>query len=425
MPTLRMVREAAREVRFVAPMELPGFISNALEASPRAIDYEVSRRLAEHFPDRAILEGNDSDFTLLTYVREGFCTIRHKADVHSQVQTWWMPEKGVLDRPKNVWFEVDWRGNPLDVLMLDWNDCGSHFWILADSEFVARQFFQAVCEHNPDHQDEVLVYQGGNWQACPGLFKAARKADSDDLILPGTLKQDILADLTQFFRSRELYESLGVAWKRGLLLTGPPGNGKTFLIRTVVGQIGKPCLYVKSFKSERLTEETNIGRIFSQARRVAPCVLVLEDLDALVTGENRSFLLNELDGFASNTGILTLATTNHPDRLDPALVDRPSRFDRTYQFPLPDPLSRRVFLDRWLSQISGGHGDRVGETNRAELVDATEGFSFAYLKELFLSSLQMLAAEPVPGNLGLILSAQVDTLARQRRLISTSESDEE
>ena len=395
-------------------MELPGFISNALDVSPRAIDYEVSRRLASHFPDRAILEGNDCDFTFMTYVREGFCTIRHKADVHGQVHTWWSADSGVQDRPKNVWYEVDWLGQTLEVLLLDWNDCGTHYWILAESDPVARRFFKAVCEHNPDHQDEVLVYNGGQWEACPGLFRAVQAAAADDLILPGVLKAEVLADLGRFFESRTLYESLGVVWKRGLLLTGPPGNGKTYLIKTVVAQLGKPCLYVKSFKSERFTEETNITRIFNQARRAAPCVLVLEDLDALVTGENRSFLLNELDGFANNRGILTLATTNHPDRLDPALVDRPSRFDRTYHFPLPDADSRRLFLDRWLAQVPNEYGKAVSEHVRTELTESTEGFSFAYLKELFLSSLQALAAGVAGGNLESIVRDQVRTLAAQR-----------
>jgi hypothetical protein len=396
-------------------MELPGFISEVLDASPRAIDYEVSRRLADLFPDRALVEGSDCDFTFLTYVREGFCTIRRKAGVHGQIQTGWSADGGVFDEPKNVWYEVEWRDHRLDVLMLDWNDCGSHFWILAETETVARRFFQAVCEHDPDYHDEVLVFDGGRWDASPGLFRSLRQAASDDLLLPGTLKADLLADVERFFVSRDLYESLGVVWKRGLLLTGPPGNGKTLWIKSAVARIARPCVYVKSFKSERLTEESNIRRIFTRARRVAPCLVVLEDLDALVTGQNRSFLLNELDGFASNTGILTLATTNHPERLDPALADRPSRFDRIYRFPRPDADCRRAFLDRWLAHAPNRLGATVDDASRAEITVATEGFSFAHLKELLLSALQALAAGPPGVCLAEILTNQAAALGRQMR----------
>ena len=68
--------------------------------------------------------------------------------------------------------------------------------------------------------------------------------------------------------------------------------------------------------------------VFERARGLRPCVLVLEDLDSLVNDENRSFFLNQIDGFEQNHGLMILATTNHPDRIDSAIIDRPSRFDR-------------------------------------------------------------------------------------------------
>ena len=64
--------------------------------------------------------------------------------------------------------------------------------------------------------------------------------------------------------------------------------------------------------------------VFARARRSAPCLVVLEDLDSLIKDENRAFLLNELDGFADNEGVVVIASTNHPEKLDPAILDRPS-----------------------------------------------------------------------------------------------------
>src|SRR5690349_12665 len=77
------------------------------------------------------------------------------------------------------------------------------------------------------------------------------------------------------------------------------------------------------------------NEVFKRARMKPPCVIVLEDLDSMIDNKNRSFFLNELDGFHSNTGVVVLATTNHPEKLDSSILDRPSRFDRKYYFQLP------------------------------------------------------------------------------------------
>jgi ATP-dependent 26S proteasome regulatory subunit len=102
-------------------------------------------------------------------------------------------------------------------------------------------------------------------------------------------------------------------------------------------------------------------------------LLVLEDLDSLVGGDTMSFFLNEMDGFRANDGLLTVATTNYLDRIDPALTQRPSRFDRKIPVESPSAASRRQFLDHNL-----GLAD-------PELVALTDGFSIAFLAELSLS----------------------------------------
>lgn len=369
------------------------FIQDALEQSCAAIAYLASQSLAAMFPDRAIVEGTDCDFDLYQYVREGLCTVRFKDGVHSQLATWWTEERGVYETPKNVWLEVDWRGASLDVILITVPDEPIHYWIIADEERVARGFFEAVASFHPEGHREVLVFGGGRFEASTGLYRGAADSSFDDLILPGRLKEEIRADLERFFAGRATYEALGAPWRRGLLLTGPPGNGKTHTIKALVGALGKPCIYVKSFKSERWTEETAIERIFRRARSIAPCLLVLEDLDALVTDENRSFLLNELDGFARNTGISTIATTNHPEKLDPALAERPSRFDRKFVFANPGKHERLAFLTLW--------SERLPERARLALpaietaAEQTEGFSFAYLKELFVGTVLAAAAGAV------------------------------
>jgi AAA+ superfamily predicted ATPase len=131
----------------------------------------------------------------------------------------------------------------------------------------------------------------------------------------------------------------------------------------------------------------------------------------LLTPQNRSFFLNELDGFAANIGIVTLATTNHPERLDPSILDRPSRFDRKYPFDLPEQPERRAYIAMWNTTLQ--ETLRISDASVVRLSEATEGFSFAYLKELFLSSMMRWIAHPQEGTMEQTLISQVDVLREQ------------
>ena len=114
-------------------------------------------------------------------------------------------------------------------------------------------------------------------------------------------------------------------------------------------------------------------------------MLVLEDLDSMIDNNNRAFFLNELDGFHSNTGVVVLATTNHPEKLDTSILDRPSRFDRKYYFQLPADAERRAYIGRWNCELQPEM--RMTEKSVARVVRETQDFSFAYLKELFVTSM--------------------------------------
>lgn len=392
------------------------FLSEALDQSSRAIAYLTGEALGRMFPERAVIEGTDGDFELYDYVREGLCTVRVKGGVHAQVGTWWTVERGTHETPVNAWYEVDWRGESLDVILMEWDCEPTHFWIVADSERVARGFFEAVCSFRPGYEGEVLVFGGGSFKASSGLYRGAGDSGFDDLVLPGRMKEEIRGDLERFYAGREVYERLRAPWKRGILLTGPPGNGKTHTIKALVGELGKPVIYVKSFKSERWAEETAIQRIFQKARAVAPCLLVMEDLDALVTEDNRSFLLNELDGFARNAGIATIATTNHPEKLDPALRERPSRFDRRFVFAHPEIAERRAFLELWAGKLP--EGERPGEAAIERAAEETEGFSFASLKELFVGAVLERA-----GGGGAMGEALLGRLGELRRSVGPSSAE--
>ena len=186
---------------------------------------------------------------------------------------------------------------------------------------------------------EILVFHDGNFQKDKQLFDSIKSTTFDNLVLPGSLKQQIQNDFQQFLESREVYEQYKIPWKRGAIFIGPPGNGKTHTLKALVNQLGKPCLYVRSFKSERRTEQENIGEVFKRARMTTPSIVVLEDLDSMIDNKNRSFFLNELDGFRANTGVIVLATTNHPEKTGPF-----------------DSRSAEPFRPQVLLSVAGGSG---------------------------------------------------------------------
>lgn len=226
------------------------------------------------------------------------------------------------------------------------------------------------------------------------------------------MKEEIQTDFTQFFDSREICERYGIPWKRGAIFIGPPGNGKTHTLKALINQLAKPCLYVRSFKSESETEQENMAEVFERAR-MAPCIVVLEDLDSMIDNKNRSFFLNELDGFQSNNGVLVLATTNHPAKLDSSILDRPSRFDRKYHFHLPADAERLAYFMRWNNDLQTDL--QVSENGAAHVVSATAGFSFAYLKELFVASMVQWMSEGRSRSMDDILLAQTDLLRGQMK----------
>jgi len=370
-------------------MGIENFIRDALDKPTDYIAYHVGRELAELHPGRAIIHGDTGYFDLEAFVRAERCSIVHETSLFNHLKTDWVgPGKDPKRSIENSWLNVLWKGHLLDVVLVTFTHrcyASRHHWIIASDIKLAEEFFAEVCGWSSEVRSEVLIFRDGNWVKNEELYEAIKAATFDNLILRQGLKEEIQSDFVQFFLSREVYERYGIAWKRGVLFIGPPGNGKTHTLKALINQLGKPCLYVKAFNSEYETDQENIRQVFQRARMTAPCLLILEDLDSMINDNSRAFFLNELDGFETNTGLVVLATTNHPERLDPAILDRPSRFDRKYYFDLPAEAERSAYIAAWNMKLQPEL--RVSETVAIDVCKQTEGFSFAYLKELFLSSM--------------------------------------
>jgi hypothetical protein len=388
--------------------------TDVLARPPNAVSYEALRALTEIFPGKAILESADFEFDVRAFGAGGSASVEVRPSPLGELVTqWWGPRKGMAERVAQAMLAVQWLEYRLLVIELSFS-CQRRHFIVADTQSIARTFFQTVREWCHQPHGEVLVFRDGYWRKSRELYESIRRTTFADLILPPALETEIPRDITQFMKARESYERYKVPWKRGLLFVGPPGNGKTLCVKATINLIQVPCLYVQSFTSYWDTDESNIEDVFERAREQTPCCLVLEDLDALVDDHNRSFFLNQLDGFEQNTGILTLATTNHPERLDPAIAERPSRFDRKYHFLLPAPPERATYVAHLNARLV--EDMRVSPSDEQTIVSRTEKFSYAYLKELFVSSMVRWMGED--GKV-----AMMDIVVEQIKLLRSQMSD--
>jgi transitional endoplasmic reticulum ATPase len=312
------------------------------------------------------------------------------------------PEGSVSDDIRFARWTYKWNGRSVTCYKMRWFDigwlCREYYAIVTDTNSrvnghctYTEELIKTCGTWTQQLHDEVYLYEDGDWQKDKTLFRSVRKASWDDVIIDPVMKTDIIKDVESFFGSRSSYSQYNVPWKRGIILHGPPGCGKTISIKALMNNVrhqGVSNLYVKSFKASGCqTDQASIRQIFVKARAVAPALLIFEDLDSLVTDELRSFFLNEVDGVEENNGILIIGSTNHLDRLDTSITKRPSRFDRKFHFKSPSEQGRRLYCQYWQSKLeSNSDIDFTDEVCQA-VAAATEGFTFAYLKELFVQTL--------------------------------------
>ncbi|KAI9728352.1 MAG: hypothetical protein M1828_003752 [Chrysothrix sp. TS-e1954] len=245
------------------------------------------------------------------------------------------------------------------------------------------------------NDDEYIYVFDGYWTRSKELWEQVRSASWDNVILDQKMKDALVKVSTTFFDSRETYEQYGVPWKRGIVFHGPPGNGKTLSVKALMHSLyeredPKPrLLYVKS-----ASQTYQIGNVFSMARAMSPCILIMEDIETIVTQATRAYAFNEMDGLQNNNGIFMLATTNYLERLDPGLSKRPSRFDRKYLFPLPNRHERILYAEFWRKKLAKAPTKiPFPEKLCPAISDITADFSFAYIQEAFIATLLSIARD--------------------------------
>jgi hypothetical protein len=294
------------------------------------------------------------------------------------------------DKPIRVlgWNACRWKDHYLELVLPPGEEAETIIAIGASAE-VLREFASVLREYCDRTEGRASAFTYGGWDSDIELDREIAKTSWDEVVLPSEQIQAVRAASESFFARRDVYHNLGVAWRRGVLLAGPPGTGKTMICKVVADSLPEtPFLYVRDF-SGRKPDEEQIYDVFEYARKRTPAILVFEDIDGFVHDANRAVFLNELDGFRDNDGLLVLGSTNHPERVDEALLKRPSRFDRVFHIGLPAEADRREYCRRFLAR-SGFAGSLTSDLDVedlcAKVAARTGGFTPAHLKEALVSA---------------------------------------
>lgn len=229
-----------------------------------------------------------------------------------------------------------------------------------------------------------------------------KKVAKEQLVfVEGSVLTDIMKDINLFFKddTRKMYEKMHILYKRGIILYGDPGNGKSAMIREIIRSNPKVSKIVLNSNIEDITRILS-ALIKSLDGKYA--IVIIEDIDSIITGRNRSEFLNILDGVEVKSGMYFIGTTNYPDQIDPAFMNRSGRFDRTFEIENPSEEVRRAFytnrnIGELLSEYKVYKDINIPDTNKGVVelfVKNSIGLPMASLKEIMTGTQYVLAGNP-------------------------------
>jgi len=249
--------------------------------------------------------------------------------------------------------------------------------ILYADEKKYKNFIEEAKRKEKDRKNsDVIVFTDTMNGLTRVVETITRMVERKDVFMKEEIKESIYKSIDHFFQENEtFYTKYNIPHKKGILLYGEPGNGKTTIVKSIAASVKSPVVY---WQINEFTSSGSISKVFEECGNLAPAVLVIEDLDSMPAA-CRSTFLNTLDGATTKEGIFLIGTTNYPERIDKALINRAGRFDRTYEIELPTEELRFQYL------LNRGTLDFITAVEIKKIAEETEGFSFVQLNELFIT----------------------------------------
>lgn len=211
-----------------------------------------------------------------------------------------------------------------------------------------------------------------------GLYFTRLNISTERILkLPDSNSDIVVKEIVKFWDKEDIFKKYGLTYKRGILLWGPPGSGKTCTIKLIIDDVVKRKGIALKFGNPAIFAEGM--RMIRDIQPTTPIVVILEDIDTLIATYDESEIINILDGVDRIDKAVFIATTNYPEKLGARIAARPSRMDFRIKIGYPNPDARKMYLEHLFAK------DDAKNHDLDKWVSDTNDWSIAHLKELFVS----------------------------------------